>query len=543
MLFNLFLFPLFLLAIVFLGALFSYILSRVLSLEKGMTDDLSLKGILGLFFLGMLGVVFNFFLPLSATIFLCTIGVCIVIGSVIFIKERKFVAKIDIFVFLILALILAALAGAMGPDYDGGLYHLPHQLWLRSEPIVIGLANLHGRFGFGSLYEYIAAPLWIKEHFILLSYLQVAFVVFFLLFLVEQAKKSCGTHLTLLLGVTVNIAVFYGYFYITYTYTDLPAGLIFATTFIYGHWMLYREQATLREEWVLFSILLLSAIFYKVSSILLILWFCFVLFYRVFLKGDSIRECFLGLIIPAGFLLVWLFRNVLTTGCFLYPESASCLDVSWSSSSCATNDSNWITAWARHPKVGLYSLHDNSWFLKWWFPNYKRFLLKVLSAGLFVGVLYFGIALRTRFAIVKLLNIRFVASFTFVLIAFLFWFWKAPTPRFGIGVFVLFFPVLFLFLHGKTLDQSENSRKLFQAVVIIGVAVFVCRLGSPWKRITSDNALTFNTLKVGEPQVKADSVFGVRPLKGDQCWLVPECSPVKRPEKSSWHGRSVFYSN
>jgi len=290
MLLNLLLFPLFLLQIVFLGAFFSYILSKALFLENGITDDLSLKGLLGLFFLGMLGVVFHFFLPLSSIIFFCTIGACILSGCIVFIKERKFVAKNDILAFLIISTLLAALADSLGPKYDGGLYHLPHQLWLRSEPIVIGLANLHGRFGFASLYEYIAAPLWIKEQFILLSYLQVAFVVFFLLFMVEQAKISRGTHLALLSGITVNIALFYGYIQMAYTYTDLPAGFIFATAFIYGHWMLYRDQATLRREWALFSILLLSAVFYKVSSILLILWFGFVLFYRVFLKGDSVSN-------------------------------------------------------------------------------------------------------------------------------------------------------------------------------------------------------------------------------------------------------------
>ena len=543
MLINIVLFPIFLVAIIFLGAFFAYVLSRVLVLENGITDDLSLKGILGLFFLGMLGVIFNFFIPLSSAIFLSTIGVCIVSGCVVFIKERKLVAKIDILAFLIIAILLAALAGSMGPRYDGGLYHLPHQLWLRSDSIVLGLANFHSRFGFGSLYEYISAALWINEQFILLSYLQVAFVVFFLLFILEQTKKSRGTHLVLLSGVMVNITAFYAYIQMAYTYTDLPAGFIFVVTFIYGHWMLYREQVVLRSEWTLFSILLLSSIFYKVSSVLLLGWFVFVLLYRVFFKGDSIRECLLGLVIPAGFFLIWIFRNVLTTGCLLYPASASCFDVSWSARNQAVYDSNWITAWARHPRAGLYSLHDNSWFLRWWLPHYKYFLIKFLAAGLFVGLLYCGASLRSRFANVKIFSIRFVVAALFVLVAFLFWFWKAPTPRFGIGAFILFFPVLFLFLHGKTLDQSENIRKLFQVAVIIGVVVFVCRLDNPWKRITSDNALTFNTLKVGEPQVKADSVFGVRPLKGDQCWLVPECSPVKRPKKSSWHGISVFYSN
>ncbi len=544
MLIHLIFFPLFLLVIIGLGAFFSYILSKAMLLDHGLTGDFGLKGILGLFFLGMIGVIFNFFIPLTSTVYLCTIGFCIVSGGILLIKEQNHVTRVDVFGFVFISLILAPLAGSMRPGFDGGLYHLPLQLWLRSESIVIGLANFHDRFGFSSLYEYISASLWIKEQFTLLSYLQVSFVVYFLLFLIKQARLSSGTHLALLFGITVNLAVFYGYIYLAYTYTDLPAGFIFATTFIYGHWLLYRDQAVLRGEWTVFVILLLSAIFYKVSSALLLLWFVFVLFYRVFLKNDSVRECLFGLAIPAGFLLIWLLRNVLTTGCLLYPESASCLDVPWSAKNNATQSANWVTAWARHPRSGLSPLQNNSWFLNWWLPNYQTFLIKFISVGLFVGILYGSIALRSRFAIMKILDIRIVAATGFVLIAFVFWFWKAPTPRFGIGVFIIFFPVLFLFLHGKTLERPDNSRKLLQAIVVIGVVIFICRIGAPWEKISFDNILTINVLTVPEPKVIEDSVYGVRPIKGYyQCWLIPECTPYDRPPKLSWRGKSAFYSN
>lgn len=544
MLFHFVLFPIFLLAIVNLGAFFSYLLSRVMKLQIGIADDLSIQGIIGLFFLGMLGLIFNFFLSLSSPLFLSTIGACIVSGGIILLKERPRFPVADIFALAVISAILAPLAGSMRSGSDGGLYHLPHQLWLRNESIVFGLANLNGRFGFSSLYEYMSSPLWVKEQFTTLSYLQLSFVVYFLLFLIKQVTISRTTHLTLLLGIAVNMAVYTGYMgtAMAYTYTDLPAGLIFATAFIYGHWFLFREHAIQRGEWTIFSILLLSAVFYKASTILLFFWMIFVIFYRILFKKDSFAECMFGLTVPIVFLLIFLIKNFITTGCLLYPEAASCLDVPWAATKNAINEANWITAWARHPNTRLYSLHSYSWFLEWWIPNYQIFLTKLLIAGLFVAILFGGIAIKTRLRSIKILDIRLWAAVVFVLSAFLFWFWKAPNPRFGIGVFVLLFPVLFLFIHGNVLEETKKSRYFLQVTAVIAVMIFACRIGVPWERISLKNALTFTALRVENPEVVKDATWGVRPKKGQQCWIVPECAPFDRNPKSTLYGQDAFYS-
>lgn len=507
-------------------------------------DDLGIQGIVGLFFLGMVGVAFNFFLPLASPAFLGVITICMVTGGIILIKEKSRFFVPDIFVLVSISIILAPLAGTLEPGYDGGLYHLPHQLWLRSESIVVGLANLHGRFGFGSLYEYLGAPLWVKEQFTLLSYLQVSFLVYFLCFLIKQVRISCGTHLILMLGVTVNLALFSDYLHLAYTYTDVPAGLIFSSAFIYGHWLLFQKEVVQRREWTIFSILLLSAVFYKFSALLLFLWMIFVIFYRMSSAKDSARECMLGLAIPIGLLLIFLIKNFINTGCVLYPEFSSCVDVPWAATKNAMNDANWVTAWARHPRSGFDSLQDNRWFLYWWLPNNQAFLVKLLKAGLFVGFLYAGIALTTRFRSFKILDTRLWAAVAFALLAFLFWFWKAPDPRFGIGIFILFFPILFLSFHGNVFDETETSRKFLQVTALLAVMIFVFRIGVPWKRVSFlGNALTFNALMVPKQKVKQDLNYGFRPKEGDQCWIIPECAPADRPPKSIWHDHSAFYSN
>ncbi len=545
MLSHILFFPIFLIFFYSLGASFVFFLSKINTVKNNQetfTVGIGLQGFLGLLLLGILGVVFNFFQPLTSTAFRVIISLLALFGGRICIKNRRQLNKTELYCFLSISSILAILAGSMQSGYDGGLYHLPHQLWLRTEPIVVGLANIHGRFGFSSLYEYMGASLWVKGNFILLSYLQASFIVFFLLFLIEQSKNSDGVHQVLLLGLVANLIVFHGYVHLNYTYTDLPAGILFAVAFLYGHRLVTQKLPVHRNEWNIFALLLLAAFLLKIFSILLTLWFLFTVSYRIISKKDSSSEILISLVLPTGFLLVWFLKNTITTGCLLYPLASSCIDVPWSSKMNAINDAQWVTAWARHPGSGLYSLQDNSWFSSWWFPHYKPFLTNILLAGGVVGILYAGIALRSKFASVRLFDIRFWGALGFIVLSLLFWFWKAPNPRFGTGTFFLFFPVLFLFLSGYDFILPVKFNKILHIAIIAGILFFSFHIGAPWKKLSKKNMLSLKPITVPAPKVQADVTYGVRVAGGDQCWLIPKCSPYDRPPLSSWHGLKAFYN-
>ena len=73
----------------------------------------------------------------------------------------------------------------MVPGYDGGLYHVPYQSWLKDYEILIGFSDLNFRFALGSIYNYVAALLWHDEIFIFVSYFSTIFYLIFFLFLKE----------------------------------------------------------------------------------------------------------------------------------------------------------------------------------------------------------------------------------------------------------------------------------------------------------------------------------------------------------------------
>ena len=62
--------------------------------------------------------------------------------------------------------------------YDAGLYHLSNQLLIRENNIILGISNIYGPYGVGSIYEYISSFFWIDETFVLLHFLNVIFIGF-----------------------------------------------------------------------------------------------------------------------------------------------------------------------------------------------------------------------------------------------------------------------------------------------------------------------------------------------------------------------------
>ena len=115
----------------------------------------------------------------------------------------------------------------MGPGYDGGLYHLPHQNLIKHEKIIFGLGNIR-RFGFGSINEYISSLLWIKENLIFLKFIQGTYFLIFFCFIIENVKKL-NINIKIILPIIFLLPLLQRYFTLAYTFTDITT--IFFTKF------------------------------------------------------------------------------------------------------------------------------------------------------------------------------------------------------------------------------------------------------------------------------------------------------------------------
>ena len=97
---------------------------------------------------------------------------------------------IFIFIIFISTLFFFFYSNQLPPGYDSGLYHIPHQVLIQNEKIVIGLVNMHSRFGLSTFYNYIAAIFWKDNNFTIVSFLQSAYLIIFFVFLWELIKKK-----------------------------------------------------------------------------------------------------------------------------------------------------------------------------------------------------------------------------------------------------------------------------------------------------------------------------------------------------------------
>ena len=112
----------------------------------------------GVFLIGFFSFFLNFLIDLNNLI------VKILIFSIIIISLKNLSLNKfkDYILLFILSILIFPIIIYMGPGYDGGLYHLPHQNLIKHEKIIFGLGNIR-RFGFGSINEYISSLLWVKK--------------------------------------------------------------------------------------------------------------------------------------------------------------------------------------------------------------------------------------------------------------------------------------------------------------------------------------------------------------------------------------------
>ena len=111
--------------------------------------------LLGVTFVCIIGLILNFFIPLSKFFNTLLIIFFLIIYLAYCLKENKIIQC----KYLLFASIISFLIICSNNIYrpDAGLYHLPFISILNENKILIGLSNLHFRFGHISIIQYGSA--------------------------------------------------------------------------------------------------------------------------------------------------------------------------------------------------------------------------------------------------------------------------------------------------------------------------------------------------------------------------------------------------
>ena len=421
---------------------YSYIFKSFIKSEDSTIYNLDL--LYGLFILIFLSLVLNFIQPLK-NFFYITILVGFISFIIAFVRKK---IKINFIYYLIIIFAFIFIIYSHGDNEDSPMYHLQIIKWLYNYKISFGLTNLEIRFGDSSLwFNFLSLFQYKLKYFNSIHTLNI--IPFSIItYEIFKLRKSLSY---LFLNLSLSFLFFFSFLHpfrngiilnhLHNPEVDTVAMIFFFTSF---YLMLKFFEEKKRE---IFNLLILSSSIcavIKISYIGVVLLpiIIFFLFYRNDL--NKFLKIKLNIILILFFTL-WILKNFLISGCFIFPISFTCFNVDWSSgTSEIDNYSKAVKGFARDTRARLryldfeHTIYSFNWFMPW-LKDYafNTALLKI--SGVLISISVPTLILLNRFSRILVIpsNDRNKIFYTFLILVInlLIWF-QAPEIRFGWGTII-----------------------------------------------------------------------------------------------------------
>ena len=342
-----------------LTILFNSILSSFILISSGFflkkkkkleVVDICEIAFFGAIFLSFISIALNFILPINR---LLSNIVFISLIILFILSYKNFYNLKNICVTILCTGCITSLILTLDNIYrpDAGLYHLPYTNIINENNIIIGLANIHFRFGHISVIQYLNAIFnnqILGTHGILLP--TATIFSYFLVYLIQEIKnnfdkKIFGTFIFLIFTYTL-----YGYNRYSEFGNDATAHIYLFLVFIFFLKEFDKENIKVN----LINKLLLLSIFSFLQKTTMLIGIFIPLYCYFFLK-DKIKVINFTNFFSFLFVLIWLIKNILISGCLIYPISITCFDkLNWYS-----NEKNYQIS------APYQSLENESWSKGW----------------------------------------------------------------------------------------------------------------------------------------------------------------------------------
>lgn len=480
--------------------------------------NISEIGLFGIIYLGIISLSINFILPLTQiinTLVLIAIFVLLFFQKIFKIKELNKILLGCLNVSII-ATIFLAYSKSYTPD--AFLYHLPYTNLINDYKIIPGSYIVHFRFGHISILQYVNAFF----NNLLIGINGITFVIslilsFFLVHIISELQ------IILKKNKKIN---FYDYFIIlTFIFlcirmnrysdfgNDHPATiffLYFMSIFIKN----FNEfDFDTKKYLTIFSAFIFTLkIFYFVPIILcLYIWLSKISF-KIF---NSVN------ILSIFFLFFWLLKNILVSGCAIYPVNFTCIDkLPWHDKSSQhftspKNISLSSEAWAKNwntkkdkdkNKENFDKLVSQKEFIKnfnWlneWLNDHGKYIL-VKIAPFILAIIIIFLLTKNNNNFEKKINTSTYQFYFFILInicGFLLWFLKFPIMRYGLAyIFMLIFFISFYFLNNRNLNKIKYVLLICSLVFIFKNVVRISNNydNNPYPEVLEELAHNFTEKK------------------------------------------------
>ena len=520
----------------FVGRSFSIIFVRYLFKNLDISEKIfniklvTLYPILGLVFTGNILVILNFIFPLNSP-FVYGLLIALLVPNLFQIQKNINFNFLNIIYYLIIPGILIFSTFDIPFHYDAGYYHLNTQNWLRETNMVMGFVNIFWPFGMSSIYEYISAILWIGNNFLFLHFLNLIFIHFFYLVILDLFIFSKYIELkntaifVILFSLFDNFGIGggrNGYLYIQGVgKQDIAVGVLFfflsLSTLIF-----IKYKSISKYELIILPILCLFIFQLKVSGALVFYLYAWLLYIVLKRKQYKFKDLFYTQL-PFLFLsIIWLIKNIFTTGCLIFPLAVSCINsFKWYIPN-STEGLEYVTKQSSLIfDTSQYSF--NEWFSALLLSDLNRSVILNFASSFIllylVKILFFSKVKNSYNFII------FSTSFVFLNLIFLVFF--GPIPRYAIGIMITIISLVALFSGEMKVNLNKN---LFIFLTIASTFLIV-RLSSYNAFINNSELFLFNPSE----DIEINSEIGfknynenwVYPASGDQCWTNLNCSMAK----------------
>lgn len=460
----------------------------------------------GIIYLSFIALIINFFYPLN--IIINNLILFFFLGLFIFFTIRKNINLYEVLKKILLigtiSFILMTLSSSYTPD--AGLYHLPYISILNENKIIIGLSNIHFRFGHSSIIQYTSAifnnSIFLTKGITLPTGIILSSII---LFFIQNFLKNKKDLFFLLLYFLTLIFILIKSSRYNDIGNDIIGNLFYLIIVVFFLELIKNKN----KDYSNFFIICLFCIFAFANKIFLAFSFLFPVFYIFLFKNYNFILNFRNTLFVI-FLSSLFFKNILISSCIIYPIKELCLkNLIWSA------PEKYMHANAQERSIqseaaakGWRDLKnseltrtefnkDFNWLNTWLNKHFKYIIKKIFPLFFFLILIIILLKRKKPKKILrkikknKVLDIAIICSILISFIGFIFWFLKFPLYRYGYAFLISSIILPYCYILYSKFDNS-NITKLYSILKKTFIVVLIFMGTINVKRIIVEYQYNYN---------------------------------------------------
>ena len=439
--------------------------------------NLSKQLIFGSIIISFLCLFINFIFPLNKP--LNTILFCLPLYVIYKNKFLFFSSKFILFLIANSLLIFLLIVKSDVYQPDAILYHLQYTSIINKEKIILGLANIHFRFGHISIMQYFSAffnnYMFAEKGIVLGSGIIASSVIINFISQICNSLKNKKFSFHFFFLFLIFIFIIYKMNRFGEYGNDAPTHFLF-------FYLISEIIKSLENKDSDFSNNLLLSIFIITNKITMgfAIFLPFLNYKKLSVKKfKSYKILFIGLC-----LFFWLIKNVLVSGCIAYPEPRLCLsNVPWvdvkTTKEVKTENQAWTKGWPDYNgKITYedYNKNFNLWIQTWYQGHFKNKILSIIIPYIVFTLfiyLFFRYNADKKKKIISKKNDKFILLNIILLFFTFIWILTVPVYRYGYSYLISLIAAFFSMQIIKIKFNTIKVSKLINFFMIICFFVFV----------------------------------------------------------------------